>query len=308
MASNGIPGDRLLIEESLARSWLYVPAHKERMIARSLGLPADVVIYDYEDAVPPAQKIGAREVLANALPYEIPEHSPRRYVRVNHPRHTDLFRGDVRAALALNVEGIVVPKVEDSSQVRYVSEVLAYEEKTLGLVAGSVRMALLIESPLGVINAYDIIASDGRTIAAQFGGEDFSREMGLPLVRSGEAKELLYQRSAVATACAAAGAQAIDVIWTALEDLSGLTEEAAQARRLGYTAKAAIHPSQIDPINAAFSPTDQEIDYAREVIAALDAAVAEGTGVINLEGAFIEEPVVARARRTLDLARRYGEV
>ena len=131
--------------------------------------------------------------------------------------------------------------------------------------------------------------------------------MGLPLVRTAEAKELIYQRSAVATACSAAGVQAIDVIWTALDDLDGLVEESAQARRLGFTSKAAIHPSQIDPINAAFSPTAEEIAYAREVIAALAEAVAEGTGVLNYHGVFLEEPVIARARRMIEIAERFGQ-
>ena len=292
--------------DALARSWLYVPAHKPRMIAKSIELPADVVIYDYEDAVPPAEKAAARGVLAGALPETPPADSPRRYVRVNHPRHVDLFGADIEAAIALNVEGVVVPKVEDSGQVAAVSAALAEAEARAGRLAGSTRLLLLIESPLGVVNAYAICSADPRVVAVQFGGEDFSREMGLPLVRTGEAKDLIYQRSAVATAASAAGVQAIDVIWTALDDLDGLAEESAQARRLGYTSKAAIHPSQIEPINAAFSPTAEEVAYSREVIAALEEAVAQGTGVINHKGAFLEEPVIARARRTLELAERFG--
>ena len=296
-----------MLDDSLVRSWLYVPAHKERMISRSLELPTDVVIYDYEDAVPPAEKVRARSVLAEALPAIPPEGSPRRYIRVNHPRHVDLFTGDLQAALALHVEGIIVPKVEGPQQVLAVSEALSEAEQAAGIPVGSTRMGLLIESPLGVVNAYAICAADPRVVAVQFGGEDFSREMGLPLVRTAEAKELIYQRSAVATACSAAGVQAIDVIWTALDDLDGLVEESAQARRLGFTSKAAIHPSQIDPINAAFSPTAEEIAYAREVIAALAEAVAEGTGVLNYHGVFLEEPVIARARRMIEIAERFGQ-
>ncbi len=292
--------------DALARSWLYVPAHKPRMIAKSIELPADVVIYDYEDAVPPAEKVAARGVLAGALPATPPPNSPRRYVRVNHPRHGRLFADDLSAALALNVEGIVLPKVEGAAQVQGVSAALLHEEERMGIEPGSTRLCLLIESPLGVVRAQSICAADPRIIAVQFGGEDFSREMGLPLVRTGEAKELLYQRAAVATAASAAGAQAIDVIWTALDDLDGLAEESAQARRLGYTSKAAIHPSQIEPINAAFSPTAEEVAYSREVIAALEEAVAQGTGVINHKGTFLEEPVIARARRTIELAERFG--
>ncbi len=292
--------------DALARSWLYVPAHKPRMIARSLDLPADVVIYDYEDAVPPAEKEAARGMLADALPPQPPPGSPRRYVRVNHPRHAELFAADIAAALALNVEGIVAPKIESAQQVAAVSAALADAEERAGLTVGATRLMLLIESPLGVVNAYAVCSADARVAAVQFGGEDFSREMGLPLIRTEEAKALLYQRSAVATACSAAGVQAIDVIWTALDDLEGLAAESAQARRLGFTSKAAVHPSQIGPISAAFSPTPEEIAYSREIITVLEEAVAQGTGVVNHKGAFLEEPIVARARRTLDLAERYG--
>ena len=293
--------------ESIARSWLYVPAHKPRMIEKSLALGADAVIYDYEDAVPPAEKGRAREVLADALPPSPPPGSPRRYVRVNNPRHERLFADDVRAALALDVEGVVLPKMERADQVREASAALADAEREAGVAEGSTRLCLLIESPLGVVNAYAICSADPRIVGVQFGGEDFSREMGLPLARTGEAKELVYQRAATATACVAASVQPIDVIWAGLGDIGGLAAEAAQARRLGYTGKAAIHPEQIAPINAAFSPTPEDVAYAREVIAALDEAIAEGTGVLNYRGAFLEEPVIARARRTLALAERFGE-
>jgi citrate lyase subunit beta/citryl-CoA lyase len=163
---------------------------------------------------------------------------------------------------------------------------------------------LLIESPLGLVNAYAIASASPRIIAVAFGAEDFSREMGLPLVKEAEAKEQLFARSTIAIAAAAAGVESIDIIWTDLADASGIATEAAQARRLGYTGKAAIHPDQIAPINAAFSPSADEIAYAREVLAVYDAAVAEGTGAINYKGAFLEEPVIARARHILALADR----
>ena len=293
-------------EDLLARSFLYVPAHKPRMIEKSLSLPADIVIYDYEDAVPPAEKIFSRSVLKENLPTIPPIGSSRRYIRVNHLRHVDLFRDDIDAALSLNIEGIVVPKMETVDQVLHVSAEINSLEQKHSIETGKTRMIVLIESPLGVVNAYNICSADPRIIAVQFGGEDFSREMGLPLVRTREDKELLYQRSHVANASSAANVQSTDVIWTALDDLEGLQQEAAQARRLGFTSKAAVHPSQIDIINNAFNPTPEEVAYSKEVIGVLERAIAEGTGVVNYNGVFIEEPVVARARRTIELAERFG--
>jgi citrate lyase beta subunit len=154
------------------------------------------------------------------------------------------------------------------------------------------------------VNAYAIASASARIVAVAFGAEDFSREMGLPLVKEAEAKQQLFARSTIAIAAAAAGVESIDIIWTDLADTLGIAAEAVQARRLGYTGKAAIHPDQIAPINAAFSPSCDEIVYAREVLAVYNAAVAEGTGAINYKGSFLEEPVIARARHILALADR----
>ena len=292
----------LATERPDVRSWLYVPGQRERMVVKSFELPADAVIYDLEDAVPIAEKQAARDLLTRVLGGRDTANAPRRYVRVNHPSRASVFAADLACAVGLSVEGIGVPKVETPDEVRHVDETLAGLERERGLAEGSTRIMLLIESPLGLLNAYAIAASSPRIIAVSFGGEDFSRELGLPLVRTGEAKELIVARSNLAIAAAAAGVQSIDVIWTALDDLEGLEAEAGQARRLGFTGKAAIHPDQLATINQAFSPTPDEVAYAVRVISAYEAAVADGTGAINYEGAFLEEPIIARARRILDLA------
>ena len=292
----------LATERPDVRSWLYVPGQRERMVVKSFELPADAVIYDLEDAVPIAEKQAARDLLTRVLGGRDTANAPRRYVRVNHPSRASVFAADLACAVELSVEGIGVPKVETPDEVRHVDETLAGLERERGLTEGSTRTMLLIESPLGLLNAYAIAASSPRIIAVSFGGEDFSRELGLPLVRTGEAKELIAARSNLAIAAAAAGVQSIDVIWTALDDLEGLEAEAGQARRLGFTGKAAIHPDQLATINQAFSPTPDEVAYAIRVISAYEAAVADGTGAINYEGAFLEEPIIARARRILDLA------
>lgn len=288
----------------IARSWLFVPAHKERMIAKSFTLDADIVIYDFEDAVPPAEKAASRDVLTNALK-DAPAGGPRRWVRVNHPRHQELFVADLAAALELGIEGLSIPKVASAGEVHDLVRAIDLAEHVKGL-GPDTRLMLLIESPLGVLNVREIASASPRIAAIAFGGEDFSREMGLPLVRTGEAKDLIPARSSVTLAAAAAGVQPLDVIWTSLRDVEGLAAEARQGRRLGFTGKMAIHPEQIAPIHAAFSPSDEEIAYAREVLAAYDEAFSQGTGAINHKGAFLEEPVIARARRVLELAERFG--
>lgn len=294
----------LTTTQPLVRSWLYVPGQRERMIQKSFDLTADAVIYDLEDAVPIAEKQAARDLLARYLTTPAAPGGPRRFVRLNHPSHTDMFEADLACAITLSIEGIGLPKVETADEIHAVDAALARHEQAAGVTQGATRIMLLIESPLGLVNAYTIASASPRIVAVAFGAEDFSREMGLPLVKEAEAKEQLFARSTIAIAAAAAGVESIDIIWTDLADAPGIAAEAAQARRLGYTGKAAIHPDQIAPINAAFSPSADEIAYAREVLAVYDAAVAEGTGAINYKGAFLEEPVIARARHILALADR----
>ena len=295
------------IDTPIARSWLYVPGHKERMIEKSFGLPADAIIYDLEDAVPLAEKQAARDTLARMLGAVPPTGSVQRYVRLNHPSRAGLFEADMACAAGLGLAGIAVPKIEAPAEVEHVVQALEQAEAAAGVASGSTRIMLLIESPLGLLNAYPIARSSDRITAVCLGAEDFSAGLGLPLAKTAEAKELLYARSALAVAAVAAGVQPIDMIWTGLDDLEGLAAEARQARRLGFTGKAAIHPAQLDPINDAFSPTQDEVAYAREVMEAFDAAVAQGTGAINYRGAFLEEPVIARARAAIELAERLGE-
>ena len=294
----------LTTDKPLVRSWLYVPGQRERMVQKSFELAADAVIYDLEDAVPIAEKQAARDLLTRELSAPPVPGTPRRYVRLNHPSHAEMFAKDMACAVRLNVEGIGLPKVESAREVKAVDDELTRAERDASSEVGATRIMLLIESPLGLVNAHAIAAGSRRIVAVAFGAEDFSREMGMPLVKTGEAKEQIFARSTVAIAAAAAGVQSIDVIWTALSDLDGIAAEAEQARSLGFTGKAAIHPDQLAPINRAFSPSDDEIAYAKEVLAAYDAAVAEGTGAINYKGAFLEEPVIARARHVLALADR----
>ena len=291
-------------DQPLIRSWLYVPGQREHMLQKSFELTADAIIYDLEDAVPIAEKQAARDLLALYLAAPSASGTPRRFVRLNHPSRVDMFEADLACAVSLSVEGIGLPKVETADEIKIVDAALTRHEHAAGALPGSTKIMLLIESPLGLVNAYAIASASPRIIAVAFGAEDFSREMGLPLVKEGEAKDQIFARSTVAVAAAAAGVQSIDIIWTDLDDVDGIAAEAAQARRLGYTGKAAIHPAQIAPINTAFSPSVGEIAYANEVLAAYNVAVAQGTGAINYKGAFLEEPVIARARHILDLANR----
>jgi citrate lyase subunit beta/citryl-CoA lyase len=171
---------------------------------------------------------------------------------------------------------------------------------------GTVKLLIAIESPKGLLNAPVIAASSPRISGLIFGAEDFGREIGLPTSREGEARDLIYARSAIVVAAAAAHVQAVDGVWVDLNDSQGLLNFAKQARQLGFSGMSCIHPSQVDAINTTFSPTAEEINYARQVLKAFEEANARGDGSIAMGGQLIDRPIVERARRTIDMAAALG--
>ena len=294
----------------LLRSWMFVPGHRQRMIEKALGLSnVDAIMFDIEDGVAPTEKDTARRQIAasfDRLQEQIAAspgliRTPARYVRINAVGH-ERMHADMGAVLRPAVEGLVLPKVEKAEQIFTVEQILNRREPQMGVELGSVRLLIAIESPKGLLNAYELATASSRVIGLIFGAEDFGKELGLPLRREGEARDLLYARSAIVTAAAAANVQAVDGVWPSLEDTDGLNKFALQSRRLGFTGMSLIHPSQIDAVNAAFSPATEEIEYCRKVVTAYEEAVGRGEGAIAFGGQLLDRPIVERARRTLALA------
>jgi len=289
----------------LKRSWMFVPGHRQRMIDKALGLNADAIMLDIEDGVAPSEKDAARQLIADALGRERLPNSPTRFVRINaisHPR----MDADLEAVVRPGLGGVVLPKVETSEEVLKVDSILSERELHLKIERGSIKLLIAIESPKGLLNAPAIAACSPRVVGLMFGAEDFGREMGLPTAREGEARDMIYARSAMAVAAASAHVQAVDGVWVDLKDTEGLWGFARQSRRLGFSGMSLIHPSQIDPINNVFSPTPEEIDYAQQVVKAYEEAVSRGDGSISFGGQLIDRPIVERARRTLEMARILG--
>jgi len=211
-------------------------------------------------------------------------------------------RDDLGSVVRQGLEGLVVPKVETPEQIKTVEETLDRREPEVGLSRGSVRLLVAIESPRGLFNAYSIATASPRVIGLIFGAEDFSRELSLPLRREGEARDLIYARSALVTAAACAHVQSVDGVWPDLQDTEGLKTFALQSRRLGFSGMSLIHPAQVDTVNAAFTPAADEIEYARGVLKAFDEARARGEGAVAFGGQLLDLPIVDRARQTLELA------
>src|ERR1035437_870987 len=312
--SSVINGERQMDQKNvLLRSWMFVPGNRQRMIEKSLGVAVDAVMMDIEDGVAPAEKDAARKQIAACLDQvatrlktEKQLSTPARFVRVNAVGH-ERSRADLGSGVRPGLEGLVVPKVETPEQIKTVEQILDRREPEVGLGRGSVRLLVAIESPRGLFNAYPIASASPRVIGLIFGAEDFSRELSLPLRREGEARDLIYARSALVTAASCAHIQAVDGVWVDLKDTEGLATFSRQSRRLGFSGMSLIHPSQIDAVNAAFTPTADEIDYARRVLKAFEDAKARGEGAVAFGGQLLDYPIVDRARQTVELAESLGK-
>ena len=289
----------------LLRSLMFVPGHRPRMVQRALGVgeftsnDLDVAILDLEDGVPPDEKDRARAAVAAALGLPSDGPRPARYARVNRdPRARD---ADLAAVLRPGLDGIVAPKIDHPDEVTILARDLDEREDAAGMERGSIPVIASIESARGLLAAHAIAASTDRVIALLFGAEDFARDLSLPTEREAEAAELVYARSAVVVAAAAARKHALDGIWPDVTDADGLRRDALQGRRLGFIGKSLIHPGQIEVCNEVFSPSPAEVAYARRVVDAFDEAQMKGRGAVALDGKLLDAPIVERARRTLAL-------
>ncbi len=274
------------------RSWMFVPGNRQRFIDKALSaVPADAVFLDLEDGVPPAEKPEARRLIHDALGRA--GKTPLRYVRIN-PVSSQWFEDDVESVFVPGLQGVCVPKVEDSEQVRVVARQLDERGIDAGIVAA-------IESACGLVNA-PTIAAHPRIVGLIFGGEDFALDLGLGTLREGEAREMIHARSALVIAAASAHRISIDGVYPNLEDPEGLKGDVMQARRLGFTGKSTFNPRQVELINQIFDPTEDELDYARRVVTAFEAAQARGDGSVAVGGQLVDRPIVARAQRILELS------
>jgi citrate lyase subunit beta/citryl-CoA lyase len=274
------------------RSLLFAPASRPEMLAKLPRSAPDGVVIDLEDAVPPDAKDEARghaREMGERLAAEHPELGV--YVRVNAVR-SPWFTDDIGRALAPGLTGVVVPKLDSPNDIDVVTDGLRRSRLSdLALVAG-------IETAAGVARIDDLLRPP--IVAAYFGAEDFITDMGG--VRTESGAEVLYARSRVALAARLAGVHAIDQIVPRFDDEERFVADARDGRAIGYGGKLCIHPSQVPLANQVFSPSADEIDHARRLIEAHDAATARGEAAIAFEGQMVDEPMVRRARDTLGAA------
>jgi citrate lyase subunit beta/citryl-CoA lyase len=285
----------------LRRTRLYLPGTNPDLMLNAHLFGADCLILDLEDSVAPPEKYATRILVKHALA-ALEFGGSERIVRIN-PLSTPYGADDLEEIVAAGPDTLLIPKCESAADITTVEEHVARLEKRTG-VAQPLFFMPLIETARGVLHAYEIAAASPRTVALCFGAEDFTADLGVE--RTVEGKEHYVARSLIVLAAKAAGIQAIDTVYSDVQDLEGLAASAREAMAQGFDGKGVIHPSQIKPVHAAFSPSPEQIEKARKIVAALEEAQAKGLGVVSLGTKMIDAPVVARAQRLLERARAQG--
>lgn len=282
----------------LIRSLLFAPANRPDLLQKFPRYAADAFAIDLEDATPEAEKATARGALPPIVELLREQGlEAQLFIRTNAPG-SRYAEEDLRASIDMQIDGIVIPKLEAVADLASITTALSRAEKRSGR---TLRIIGVIETPRGVINVESIAAAaDSHLTALAFGAEDFIT--GLGGRRTPESTEVLYARSRVVLAARAAGLQALDQVCVNIRDDEVFRRDAEAGRQLGYSGKMCITPRQIEVANAVFSPSAEEIDRARRLLDAYETAQAAGRGVFEFEGNMVDEPVLQRARGILDLA------
>lgn len=284
------------------RALLYMPGDDDRKIRKALTLGVDAICMDLEDGVAVNRKEQARTTVRQALQsYDFG--SSEKLVRINTVS-SGLFLDDLRAVIPGRPQGIVLPKTEYAEHVRRVSMRIGELEQIYDFPVGDIRLIVIVETALGIVNLREIASADRRLQAIVFGAEDFAGDIGARRTREGW--EVFYARSAVVTHAAASGLQAIDIVYVDYQDEAGLRSEAQQGVELGFSGKQVIHPAQVSPVQQAFTPDEAAIQAAQDLIAAFEHHQENGVGAFAYQGKMVDAPMVRMARQVIDRARAAG--
>ena len=284
------------------RSLLYIPGNNPGMIQNCAIYGSDGVLLDLEDSISITEKDAARKLVKHALK-TLDFGSVERVVRING-RDTPFFERDLGEIIPARPDAVRIPKIDSPDDVRAADDIITRLEEENGMEKGSVRIHAMLETARAIVNASAIAMSSPRILGLTIGGQDLAADLGIKITREG--LEMLYARSAVVLAAKAAGLLAFDTVYTDIDDLEGLREQAAMSVGLGFSGKAAIHPSQIAVIHEAFRPEEKDVRKAERIVRGAREAEERGLGVVAVDGRMVDAPVVAQAQRTLELARLAG--
>ena len=286
----------------MRRSMLFLPGNTPNIIVNGEILGADAVILDLEDAVAPAEKDSARVLVRNAI-RNMGFGKCEVIVRINSI-DTAYWRKDLDTVIPVKPNLIMPPKTSCARDVQTVDEYITGLEKKLGLAEGSVGLIPLIETALGVENAYAIASASPRVKAIFLGGEDLTAD--LRCKRTKEGREIEYARGRMVCAARAANVEVYDTPFTDVNDDEGIYVDARYAKAMGFTGKASISPRHVPAINETFSPSLKDIEYAYDVMEAIRIGKEQGKGAVSLRGKMIDAPIVERARQTIEAAKELG--
>jgi len=285
--------------KKLRRTMLYVPGNNPAMIQDAGIYDADCIMFDLEDSVSINEKDSARFLVFQAL-NTISYPGKELVVRINDP-HTELGLDDLHAIVSSGKAVIRLPKTESAHDVKYCEGIIEAIERRTDLKRGSTRMMAAVENAAGVLNAKEIAFASRRLTGIALGAEDYVTD--LKTSRSPDGIELYFGRSMVLLAARAAGIDAIDTVFSDVNDEEGLKRETRLIKQMGFDGKSIINPRQIKIVHEIFTPGEKEIEQAFSVLGAIKEAERNGSGVISLNGKMVDKPVVERARHILDLAR-----
>lgn len=284
----------------ILRSLLFVPADSEKKLAKARGSAADALILDLEDSVTAENRPNARELVREFLNEA---HRQSIWIRIN-PLGSDDFIRDVEALVASQPAGLVIPKPDGPHALNVIDAHILTRESLAGLPAGGIKLLpVATETPAAVLSLQDYRSPPARLAALTWGAEDLSAALGAAGNRD-ESGEFLLTFKIVRTLCLlaakAAGVEAIETLHANFRDTNGLERAARAAQREGFSGMLAIHPDQVETINAAFTPSPADIEQARKVVAAFES----GTGVASLDGRMLDQPHLKQAMHVLALAER----
>lgn len=291
-----------MIPQRLRRTMIFLNAQRAALVQDAFVFEPDCVIFDLEDAVAEREKDSARIQLFNTL-REIDYHGVERWVRIN-ALDTDLFPEDIRAAVAGGADGIRLPKTETVDDVKLVEDLIEKAEIEFGREIGSTMIMAALESPLAIINAYDIACSSERMMGMALSAGDFTRTMQSK--RTNEGQELFVARSQLLMAARAAGIMAFDTVFTDVDNLEAFEKETQFIVDLGFDGKSLISPKQIAPVHNAFTPTEAEVEHAINIVMSIKENEEAGIGVLVVDGQMVDVAHVEGAQKTLRLAKAAG--
>lgn len=292
------------MERRARRTMMFAPANNPKMLVTAHLYGPDCVLFDLEDAVKYADKDAARDLLAEALKV-VNYGDTEIFARIN-PLSTEFGKDDVKILVPAGLRKMRLAMCETPEQVKELDQLLTEVEKEHGIENGDCKIQCSLETPLAVMNAVSIATASPRVTSISFGAEDFTRTMGAE--RTKEGKELFVARTMVVMAAAIAGVDAIDTVWSDLDDEEGFKAEVKTSMNLGFAGKSCIHPSQVKIVHKIFTPNKEELEKSLEIVKAAEAANINKGGVITVNGKMVDIPVIAKAEKVVRLAKSAGMI